>query len=408
MSRRIFIAIAALAAYAATAVALAAPASDPVQVSVNAHGGRGAKPKQATAAVTRSGRQLVVWLQDDDPDGSVIWGRVISAGGSPVGGPFQIAGPNPNALAPAVAVRGRRDEFLVAWNESDFETRRVVARRFDGDGNPVGDRFTFSEAGQDPAIAYGGKRKEFVVVWREFTADGSRIYGTTLPAGDSTASESAPVSRDGSGVIDEYAPAVAYDSRTGRWLVAWTRAGRSQSTALARILPQNPNEPRGRQRRLAKPGSGSTSLPQVTYNRRAREYLATWSAVGSAVRRVHSDGRPYGPEVRLREGTPFKGVLVADIAAAADGHYEILFSGDEDPDVPPGDAVFARRLGAELKLGRRLQRVSSSDRRTSASGHAIVYSRANERFRAVWVEGTNADNDPNYPPPDWEVWTRVL
>ena len=404
MRRRIEIAIAALAPCAVAGVALAATPGERVQVSVNAHGGRGVSPKEPAAAVTRSGRQLVVWVQDDNPDGSVVWGRVIGVDGAPVGGPFEIAGPNPNARDPAVAVRGRRDEFLVAWSESDFQTRRVMARRFDGEGDPLGEAFTLSEAALDPAVAYGGKRREFVVVWREFTPGGSRIYGARVPGGRSSRTEPAVVSRGGGSEVAESAPDVTYDSREGRWLVAWERNG----TVLARILHANPGTPLGRQRRLAKRGSPRSAVPRITYNSHAREYLATWFAAGSRIRRLQADGHAYGQEIEVKGGASFETVGVGDIAAAPDGHYEILLNGDDDTQQPPGSAVLTRRLGVDLKLGRRLQRVSRSDRSISAAGHAIVYSRANDRFRAVWVEGRTPSNEPNEPASNLEVWTRVL
>jgi len=350
-------------------------------------------------------------MQEDDPDGPVVWARILDVDGEVAGPPFRVQRSGADAIDPAVAVRGRRDEFLVAWTEVGFQQLRVVARRFDGDGNPVGDEVVISEAAHEPAVAYSGKRKEFTIVWQENGTPG--ISGVRLPAGPSAASEPFRISRGDPSEVSDLSPEIACDSRTGGCLVVWERydGGSGQSRALARLLPAQSDESLGRQRKIAERGSVGGAHPDILYNRDTREYLAFWGGSGSPARRMHADGRPYGGEVRLNQGTSFEDAGAADIAVSPDGHYEILFWGDELDDYP-GSAVFRRRMGAELKLRRRLSRVSSADPRvTGLLGGAIAYSRAGDRFRAVWVEGReqrDPEQFPGDPPSNWEVWARVL
>lgn len=405
-----------IAAAAAIACLLAtapppASAAKPVQVSMIGPdaAGRGVVPKQATMAVTATGRQLVAWMEESNQEGPVVWGRILDENGTPAGEPFTVSGGN----GPAVAARGRRDEFLVAWTELGSELGpqyRVVARRFNRDGKTIGDEFVVAEAAQEPALAYSGKRKEFMIVWREFPFRSSRIYGASLVAGSSTPSAPFLISRNPPADVHYDSPEIAYDSRAGGYLVVWERFSTEtgESRAFMRTLPAEPDRRLGRQRTIDETGVS----PRVTYNRHAREYLIFWGAPGSPVRRVRTNGRPYGTAVSTTRGTDFERAGSSDIAAAPDGHYEILFWGDQLEETPGYSAVFRRRLGAELKLGRRLRRVSSADPRVSAlGGGSIAYSRAGDRFRAVWVEGRQQRDPgqfPGDPPSNWEVWARAL
>jgi hypothetical protein len=128
---------------------------------------------------------LVVWQdgRNESTRGSDIYGRRVSAAGSPVGGDFRVSGRNATArdFLAAVTWNGTANEYLVVWGDYRNESTRwsdIYGRRVSAAGSPVGSDFRISgrnatswESG--PAVAWNQAANEYLVVW----GDGRNIYG---------------------------------------------------------------------------------------------------------------------------------------------------------------------------------------------------------------------------------------
>lgn len=373
------------------AVAMAGPGTA-IQVSDNASTGDEYIPRGPATAVVRSGRQLVVWTQDDQLNRDSVWGRIVDTDGAAIGEPFQISASG-TARTPAVAARGRRDEFLVTWTDAPATSFRIVARQIDRDGNLRGQEFVMAETGQYPALVYGGRRSEFMVVWHDFNQGAARVYGARLPAGSS---ETPAPFRISSGDSEGALADVAYDKRTGRYLVGW-------GGGFVRLLPAEPGGRRGPVRRVSETGGG----PELAYNASEREYVALLAAGDrSVVRQIRPDGTAYGEQRRLPR-SPFRRIFPWDLASIEDGGYMVVFDGETNPE-EPNPSVYARRIGRDLKI-HRLRSVSSEEPGVSGTMGVLAYSRAQERARVVWLQGQEDQrNPPPGPRPPWEVFTRGL
>ena len=391
----------------------AVPSADaPVEVS----SGQGLPIAGLETAGARSGRQLVVWLQTasgvDDP--RQLWGRAIGADGQPVGPAFAISratvdGTAVHAETPAVAARGKRDEFLVVWSQriGDSSNRNLVGRRFGVDGTPLSDEFAMTPLSQfasafDPSIAYGARRREFVVAWDALppeagpgpTEIGHEVYAARLRAGRSETPSSIRISSTGDGPNDEYAgtaPAVAYNPQRGDYLIAWD--GEVPHTGLrapfARTLPAHPAGRLSRTRRLSAPATEYGLGPDVAFNPRTDTYAATWSIQASRPdarvygRRVRPNGRPRGNEVKIAPESEFENAGGADIEARLGRGYQVVYAFS---DVEFGDfEVVKRRLGSKLQL-RRARRVAGGQQGVSAGGPGLAIVSRDRHFRVVWFE----------------------
>ena len=371
----------------------AADSGAPVQVSQNAEAGGEDLPRGPATAVAASGRQLVVWTQDDQLDRDSVWGRIVDAQGAAVGSPFRISDAG-TAGNPAVAARGRRDEFLVTWQDAPPGGFRLVGRRVGADGGLLDEVFVVAASGQRPALVYGAKRGEFMVAWHDFVAGTANVYGARLPAESSETPKRFQIS--GRSDFNQTLADVAYDKHTGRYLVGWG-GGR------IRLLPAQPGGRRRPVRQVSETGGG----PELAYNAREREYVALLAAGDrSAVRQIRPNGVAYGKQGRLPR-SPFRGIFPWDLVSLDDAGYMVIFDGETNPEQPdPG--VYARRIGRDLKISR-LRTVSSEEPGMSGMVGALAYSRSQQRARAVWLQGET--DDPNAPPKSrsaWEVFARGL
>lgn len=405
---------ATLCGLGAAATAIAAPASV-LQVS-SSDDGASPRTDWATAAVARDGEQLVAWSAPAASGGQLqLWGRMIGSDGTPSGTPFEISqlradGEPVNAVAPAIAARGRRGEFLVVWTQDDLadnggERSELYARRIDSSGTSLSEPFVlasregFERVGSS-AVSYGSDRREFVVVWGGTrTSGGSGIYGARVSAGRSKQGEVFRMSPPSFGSeFGAITPTIAYDSRASRYLVAWEGVTDElrRREVYARLLERAPNK-LGRTRRVSGFTTGGRLLlrPDVAYNRRAGEFVVVWSpGEGDErnvfARRVKPTGRPRGPETEIGLTT----ASAPDLAVARGGHYVIAFQHGLET-----TSVYRRRVGRKLRLGR-VREVSTA---APAGGPSVVYSRAVERFIAAWLQAVPPDQDENY-----EVFVRQL
>jgi hypothetical protein len=394
------------------ALAQADVPDEPQRVSTDADGGRGRIPRSPATAVARSGWELAVWNQDGRYDNPEVWGRLVDVNGVPARAPFRISQPDLSTSAPTVAARGNHDEFLVLWGEDGILGGGIRGRRVSAEGGPLGESFRIAAEASEPAIAYHARRREFLVVWSGHQSGRSEIYGARLPAGARRMPAAFRLSPPGSPDVPKARAAVAYDSARSRYLAVWELASGDEPSPQARIVPGDPRKPLGRVRQVPRARDQRIlgADPEVTYSARTDEYVAAWTTPGARARRIRADGRPYGREVALGRGGSFERTGSPDVAANSRGRYMAVFSGNRSLD-DEEYAVFARRLSADLSLGA-LRQVSTEDsQQVAASASAIAHSRAQGRFRVVWIERrmpASRPQLPDDPQPEYDVFTRGL
>lgn len=143
----------------------------------------------ADIAMHPDGSFVVVWDASDDADGSLrgIFGRRFDSSGAPMGGEFLVNQGTLGDQNDAVVAPASDGGFVVAWESNPVldPNEDLFARRFDSNGDPVGDEFqinVFTDGDQeDLDIAVDGAGN-FVVVWESAGQDGSLdgVFGRRL------------------------------------------------------------------------------------------------------------------------------------------------------------------------------------------------------------------------------------
>jgi hypothetical protein len=141
----------------------------------------------AAIAAEAGGVFVVVWdSRSQDGDGDGIFGQRFAAGGSRLGGEFQVNVQTVGSqYLPAVAA-DTNGGFLVAWTGNDYD---ILARHFTSGGTPVGGDFEVTAyAYPSDASLASAPNGTFVAAWDNFDADGdeqgmaARVFAPdTLP-----------------------------------------------------------------------------------------------------------------------------------------------------------------------------------------------------------------------------------
>jgi hypothetical protein len=127
---------------------------------------------QSSVAMDASGRFVVVWVDHAVRNSSqTIRARIYDANGSPAGEELEVDS-DWQARRPHVAIDDE-GAFVVVWQgAAEGELLRVLARRFDASGEPLGDEFQVNQATGNgsiyPVVATGGDGA-FVVAWNHST-----------------------------------------------------------------------------------------------------------------------------------------------------------------------------------------------------------------------------------------------
>ena len=196
--------------------------------------------KPAVAYDSAKNRYLVVW-----EDGSFdIYGQLVSNTGSPVGSNFVISNmPYPDH-SPDVAYNPAWGEFLVVWEYKTGDAQYdIYGRRVTASGSPVGSYIPLCTATNDQVrarVAYNSASDQYLVAWQDERNGNGDIYGQrvnddgTLPEGN-FAIETTSTNAKG--------PAVACSGGTNGCLVAWYE---DETIIYGRLIPNSglPTAPR--------------------------------------------------------------------------------------------------------------------------------------------------------------------
>jgi len=292
----------------------------------------------AVAHNTQANQYLAVWAGDDTTDDEFeIWGRLLDAAGSPLGGKFRISdmGPDGNAnfdaSDPAVAYNAQANEYLVTWAGDDNTAPlvdnelEIFAQRLSASGAEIGTNdFRLSDMGPDgnanfgtfdPAVAYNAQANEYLVTWSgddntaplvddEFEIFAQRLStaGAETGANDFRTSDMGP---DGNASFDAFDPAVAYNSQANEYLVSWEGDDNTaplvdgEFEIFAQRLSASGAEAGTNDVRISDLGpDGNANFgafnPALAFNVQANEYLVTWSGDDNTAPLVDNENEIYG------------------------------------------------------------------------------------------------------------------
>jgi len=303
-----------------------------------------ANTRWSPAVAHRAGSSefLAVWV--DGVLDSDIMARRLAGDGQPTGGAFMVRASRKGQQWPAAAFNPEHEEYLVVWQ--DFRSgidNDVYARRVSAAGSPIGPALAVATVGRlafTPTVAHNPAADEYLVVWVELGPQewGFGIYGQRLDGSGTLVGQPVLVSRD-SDTGSEGGPAIAVNTVTGEYLVAWYASRGDQWNICTQRLAANAS--------LAGSlvwltGPGTQGDPRVVYNPLVNEYLVSWYDGSTATvlgRRVTAAGQPAGGELLLLESVA--DTALHDVACDEVGGGYLVVGTDRE------GGMVARLLGSD-------------------------------------------------------------
>ena len=295
-----------------------------------------------------SNQFLVVWSDKDtnseDNDDREIFGQLLSNTGGHIGDDFRISDDanspgSERAGSPDVVFNPVTSDYLVTWTGTDPDDSEmlnassgqrdlaVFVQLLDSSGTEVRNEFRISDVGGSventrrasrSAVAVSASTGEYLVTWQSNGIDTVRpdsfplaIFGQTLNANGGETGNDFRISNDVAaeqfGAED---PAIAFNSITNQFLVAWiesvepgeqTLRGQLVDEAGLFVGPENFG--------IAEFDAHQTVFnPDLAYNSRNNEYLLAWQGTTDQtldapkdqeilVQRVNAIGRPVGERI---------------------------------------------------------------------------------------------------------------
>jgi Ca2+-binding RTX toxin-like protein len=340
-----------------------------------------------------------------------------------------------NAEQPAVAYNSKRGEYMVVWEADGLATDNeveVFGRRLTRAGTPIGTQFRISTTGadgdplrdaEDPAVAYNPRLNQYLVVWEadalaaagEFEIFGQRLGATGAELGGDF--RISTTGADGDTGREAFGPAVAYNSRRGEYLVAWSAdalAAAGEFEIFGQRLAGGGADLGGDFRISTTGADGDAARdafrPAVAFNSRLNQFFVVWTADGVVTdneveifgRRLAATGAKLGGDFRISTTGPDadadRGAFRPAVAynSRLNQHLVVWYADSLATDEKY--EIFGQRLGATgSKLGGDL-RISITGPEGDADRGAFVpvaaySSRANEYFVAWYADGLATDGE---------------
>ncbi|MBN2112578.1 MAG: hypothetical protein JW785_00465 [Acidimicrobiia bacterium] len=363
---------------------------------------------------------LVVWQDTRNlgTRGHDIYGRRLDALGSPIGADFRISGPQAlkDEYEPAVAWSRMANRYLVVWRDGrDLLGKgdEIFGRVLAADGTPVGGdkRISSPKATQNeyqPDIVWNQTSGRFLVVWMDGRNLGSRgwdVYGRLVKTDGKPSGRDRRISGPRA-TSNEGRPAVAWDQTGNRYLVVWEDergpVARGQDI-YGRLLNSN-LQPIGGDHRISGPKATSDEHePDVAWNGSAGRHVVVWrderndGTTGDDIygRVVGTNGRPVGGDKHISSPAAVANEYRPAVAChQATGSCLVVWDDGRDQ-LLRGFDIIGRRIGADGKAtGGELQ-VSGTAATSDESTPALACSQDDNRYLVVWQDWRN-DGYPLY------------
>ncbi len=180
----------------------------------------------------------------------------------------------------ALALDGNSGRFFVAWtdNRDAVAGLDVYGRVLGPDGTPVLPEFPLVTAGRGqafPALAFDGRGNRFLVAWtdwRDARAVDSDIYGRFMAADGTPEGDAFAIARRR---VSQKFPAIAFDPTRQRFLIVWTDRRHGPDEILyARFLSADGGF-LGPEFRIVR-ARGDQRRPSVVFDRIHGRFLVVW------------------------------------------------------------------------------------------------------------------------------------
>jgi hypothetical protein len=226
-------------------------------------------PAAAYGATSR--RTMVVWDRKHYPtDESDVAGRLY-LDGLPLGGEFPVA--NLGGVTESGADLAHDpvgDRFLVAWTDdrsAPTSAGEVWARRFDADGNPVGDGVQVTETAgasrpgdqREPAVAYNPSAQHFLVAWADDGGEDFDVNGRIVGSDGALQGTVFPIASGGG---NQEGVALACGGDPARFLALWQDDGAGEASDIRGAWLHHQGSPRLVEFAVAD-DAGTQTLPRV-------------------------------------------------------------------------------------------------------------------------------------------------
>jgi large repetitive protein len=254
---------------------------------------------------------LLVYSSNEVGSGAVIYGRVLSPDGSPLGKDFRLSTQVGLMTKPVLAYNPLTEQFLVVWGRKQFGEDRaeIIGRNVALDGRIVGEEFRISYSDlydQRPAIAYCPGRDRFLVTWTggpeyDFEKGESDVYGQFI-GGDGTRLQGSNFTI-ASGAKNQFKSDVSCDVVNDRFLVVWEdqRQLATQDDVYGQLISSDGAMLGGN---FLVAGTGNIERrPVVAANTKNGTYLVAWESIVEGNVRVFSQIIDSNGRL-LREPTP--------------------------------------------------------------------------------------------------------
>jgi hypothetical protein len=132
--------------------------------------------RDPSIAVNGNGDFIVVWDNFTLPNNAMILARRFSSSGLPMGAEFQVNTSTARVVEPEVASSDAGD-FVIVWRASSAipVLNGIFARRFDSNGNSLGDQFEVAATPETQTIAMNSAG-DFIIAWEQGDGDGEGIW----------------------------------------------------------------------------------------------------------------------------------------------------------------------------------------------------------------------------------------
>jgi hypothetical protein len=324
---------------------------------------------RARIASDSSGKFVVVWhsyANDQDGDGSGVFGRLFDGAGTPLGNEFQLnTYTTGNQVLPAVTM-GDLGDFVVVWNSfgQDGDDFGVFARRFDATGAPLSGEFqvnTYTTSYQVLPDLAADADGDFMIAWTSTAQDGDN-RGVFARPYDSSGAPLAPefqVNTYTTGAQSGALGAAIASYSPGAFVIAWgsTQSGDDGYRVVGRRFDETGAALSGEF--SVNTYTTGDQYPVAIVSAGDGEFIVTWasngqdgSTLGSFAKRFTTPGNPFEPEFQVNEFTT--GIQTAT-SAIQDAAGNILFASISDGQDGDGRGIFAQRFVVpRLIRGKRL------------------------------------------------------